>query len=248
MIQTSTFHFRPRPSVISAPPKGEKVRAFPFSSCSIHSFNHASHAGVPELRPTPTRLPVITLFLTISALAVALFPACAPSLIYNRPAILSGELWRMFTSHWVHFSLRHLIYDLVPLVTACWIMETRHVPGFRWFCALAPWTISAALLLFTPQMQYCGGLSGLGTGALVLLALWGLSEPSPVRAVCRATLLIIAGKTIFELVTGASIIATFSGQPVKVSVASHLAGAATACWLYRTSHRRRVCENLQKPR
>jgi rhomboid family GlyGly-CTERM serine protease len=174
------------------------------------------------------RIPFLTLLLIGGAVAAALFPRCAPWLVYDRTAILSGEVWRMFTGHWVHFSLRHLVYDVAPLGLAGWIIETRGLRGFGWFCALAPWAISAALLVFEPQMRFCGGLSGLATGALVFLALGGLSDPPPWRRVCGAVLLALAGKTLFELAAGRTVLDTLAGLPVVVSVTSHIAGAATA--------------------
>ena len=174
----------------------------------------------------------MTLLFVVVAFAVAIFPESAPWLIYDRSAILSGQFWRMLACHWVHFSARHLISDVVPLAIAGWIIETRRLPGFGWLCAIVPWTISAALLLFAPQMQYCAGLSGLATAAITFLALHGLSEPAPWRRLCAAALFILVVKTIYELVAGGSILGTFDQLPVLVSTSGHLAGAATAAVIF----------------
>jgi len=182
--------------------------------------------GAARLTPL-TAVPYLTLIAIVSAVLIALFPACAPWLLYDRSAILSGQIWRMFTCHWVHFSARHLISDVLPLAIAGWIIETRRLPGFGWLCAVAPWTISAALLVFAPQMQYCAGLSGLATAAITFLALHGLSERGPWRRLCIATLFILAGKTSYEIIAGDSLFGTFNNLPIFVSAASHLAGAAT---------------------
>lgn len=187
-----------------------------------------------ELKPSAPgrRIPVLTLLLIGGALAVAAVPGCTPWLVYDRPAILSGQVWRMFTGHWVHFSLRHLVYDMAPLGVAGWIIERRGLPGFGWLCALAPWAISAALLVLEPQMIICGGLSGLATAALVYLALCGLSDPPPWRWVCGAALLALAGKTAFELAAGRTVLDTLAGLPVVVSATSHVAGAASGLAVY----------------
>jgi rhomboid family GlyGly-CTERM serine protease len=185
-----------------------------------------------EISVPARRIPFLTLLLVATAVAVHFLSHCAPFLVYDRPAILSGEVWRMFTGHWVHFSTRQLLYDLAVLGLAGWILETRRPRAFGWYCALAPWAISAALLVFEPQMRFCGGLSGLATGAMVLLALHGLSDSPPWRFVCGAVLLALAGKTIFELAAGRSVFDSFAGIPVLVSVTSHIAGAAIALLLY----------------
>jgi rhomboid family GlyGly-CTERM serine protease len=178
------------------------------------------------------RLPVITLLLVSGGLVIALFPGWSPWLIYDRSAILSGEIWRMFTGHWVHFSISHLVYDLLVLGIAGWIIENQKLPRFGWLCLVAPWFISAVLLLFEPQMKVFGGLSALATTAIVYLALFGLHDVSPWRWVCLAALLGIAGKILFELTTGRTIFVTTKDIPVAVSVASHISGALIALLFY----------------
>ena len=179
----------------------------------------------PKPQSLGRRLPIITLLLVGSALVIALFPGWSPWLIYDRPAILSGEIWRMFTGHWVHFSTSHLVYDLLALGIAGWIIETKNLPHFSWLCLLTPWFISAALLLFEPQMKLFGGLSALATTAIVYLALFGLHDTAPWRWVCLAALLGIAGKIIFEMSTGRMMFVTTGSVPVTVSVAGHISGA-----------------------
>jgi membrane associated rhomboid family serine protease len=140
----------------------------------------------------------------------------------------------MFTCHWVHFSTRHLISDVIPLAIISGIIETRCLPGFGWLCALAPWTISAAVLVFAPQMQYCAGLSGLAVAAITFLALHGLSDSPPWRRLCAATLIILALKTSYELISKNSLFGTFNHTPVFVSASSHIAGALAALLLFST--------------
>ena len=138
----------------------------------------------------------------------------------------------MFTGHWVHFSTSHLVYDLLALGIAGWIIETQKLPHFGWLCLLAPWLISAVLLWFEPQMKLFGGLSALATTAIVYLALFGLHDAAPWRWVCLATLLGIAGKIIFETTTGRMIFVTTDNVPVAVSVASHISGVLIALLFY----------------
>jgi len=162
------------------------------------------------------------------AVVVALAPRWASWLIYDRSAILSGQLWRMWTGHWVHFSTNHLVCDVTALGLAGWMVEARGGPRFGWFCVLAPWVISAAALVFEPRMNLCGGLSGLATAMMILAALCGLSDAPPWRWVCLAALPGMAGKILFEAATGHGVFVTVNGVPVVVSITGHVAGAATA--------------------
>ena len=174
------------------------------------------------------KLPVITTLMVGSGVVIALFPSWSFWLIYDRSAILSGELWRMFTGHWIHFSPSHLVYDLLALGVAGWIIETQKLPYFGWLCLLTPWLISSVLLLSEPQMQRFGGLSALATTAIVYLALFGLHDAPPWRWVCLAALLGIAGKICFEMTTGRMLFATTGNVPVTVSVTSHISGVMVA--------------------
>ena len=138
------------------------------------------------------RLPVITLLTVSAAVIIAQFPECSPWLVYDRSAILSGQIWRLFTGHWIHFSTSHLIYDSLALGVAGWIIETQRLPNFGWLCLLAPWLISGMLLVVEPHMELFGGLSALATSAVVYMALCGLGDVGPWlggfawRRCCRA--------------------------------------------------------------
>jgi rhomboid family GlyGly-CTERM serine protease len=178
------------------------------------------------------QVPVITLLMVGAAVIIARFLEWSPWLVYDRSAILSGEIWRMFTGHWVHFSTSHLIYDSLALGAAGWIIETQKLPNFGWMCLLTPWLISGALLLVEPQMELFGGLSALATTAVVYLALCGLHGKAPWRWVCLATLLGFVGKISYEIVTGHMMFVTGGDNIVMVSTASHISGALIALMFY----------------
>lgn len=181
------------------------------------------------------RLPVITMLLVGGGVVIALFPGWSSWLVYNRSAILSGEIWRMFTGQWVHFSTSHLAFDVMALGIAGWIIENQKLPHFGWLCLLTPWLISAVLLLFEPQMKVFGGLSALATTAIVYLALFGLHDAAPWRWICLITLLGIVGKIIFEMTTGRMMFMNTGNIPVTVCVASHISGAIIALLFYNCS-------------
>jgi rhomboid family GlyGly-CTERM serine protease len=176
------------------------------------------------------RLPVVTLLMVGGALLAAALPGASATLIYDRDAVLAGEIWRMFTGHWVHFSRTHLVYDLLAFGIAGSISEAKRLPNFGWLCLLAPGFISTTFLWFEPEMKYCGGLSGLAVTAITYLALCGLGETAPWRWICLATLVGVVGKTLFELKTGRMCFATVDSVSVIVSRNSHIAGMAVA-WL-----------------
>lgn len=177
-------------------------------------------------------LQVVTLLMVASAATIAVVPGLSAWLVYDRTAILNGQIWRMFTGHWVHFSTSHLVYDSLVLGIAGWIIEAKRLPDFGWLCMLAPWFISGVLLVAEPRMEWYGGLSALATAAVVYLALFGLEEAGLWRWACLVTLLGVAGKITFEAATGQMIFATVKNGAVVVSPVSHLSGVLIAVLFY----------------
>ena len=178
------------------------------------------------------RFPAITLSVVSAALVLAMFPRLAPTLVYDRSAVLNGELWRLFTGHWVHFSRSHLIYDLLAFGLAGWMVEAKGLPGYGWLCLIAPWTINATLLAFEPDMRCCGGLSGLAACVITFLALAGLREPPPWRGLCAIALAGIIAKIALEMATGHLLLAHADTIPFVPATTSHLAGVLTAVLFY----------------
>jgi rhomboid family GlyGly-CTERM serine protease len=180
------------------------------------------------------RVPALTLLMVGGALLVAAFPGWSAGLIYDRQAVLKGEIWRLFTGHWVHFSPSHLGFDLLALGLAGWMIQARGLPNFGWLCLLAPWGINLALLTFVPDLRQAGGLSGLATCFLVYLALDGWGDTGLWHWVCGLTLAGVVGKILLEWHTGHLLLATVQPGTVVVSTASHVAGALAGLMFYRS--------------
>ena len=194
------------------------------------------------------RVPITTLLVIGAAAAIARIPGSSRWLVYDRHAILSGQVWRMFTGHWVHFSMSHLVYDSLVFGIAGWMIETKRLSNFGWLCLLAPWLISGLLLVFQPRMEWFGGLSALATAAVVYLALSGLRDGGLWRWACFATLAGIAVKIIFEATTGRMIFATIANTTTEVLPAGHFCGALIALLFYGWARLRITTPTLRRVR
>src|SRR5580765_2389648 len=115
-----------------------------------------------------TRLPLATLAVLLPAIIASLWPEFGSLLMYERHRIVSGDLWRVITGNWIHFSKTHFAYDVLAFAMAGSLLELRRHRGFGWFCLLSPIVIGLAVFLAEPELQLFGGLSGMATGAMVL--------------------------------------------------------------------------------
>lgn len=175
-------------------------------------------------------LPLGTISISGLAILTYLSPSLTEVLIYDRQAILDGEVWRLLTGHCVHFTSTHVFYNLIGFGIAGSLLEYRGYPYFGLLCFLMANTISMSLLITQPQLSYYGGLSGLVSGIIVYTALWGLQEGIRWRIFCQWVLAIICVKISWELWQSAFI---FNDLTAFVPVPqSHLVGSLTACGLF----------------
>jgi rhomboid family GlyGly-CTERM serine protease len=172
------------------------------------------------------------LLAALPAILLWLVPASAGALLCDRTAILRGEWWRLWTGHWVHFSFSHLAWNLVVLLgSGAWLEHVR--PGWfaRYILIGAP-LISLALLVGEPAMSTYGGLSGLATGVIVLLALAQISPTNPARLWWMSALVLVAAKCVFDASHSSALFADFHSPAIRPSALAHAAGGATALALF----------------
>src|SRR5215467_12486112 len=111
-----------------------------------------------------TKTPLVTLAVLFPAIIVQLWPSVASVLVYDREQVLSGEVWRLISANWVHFSPSHFFYDALAFAMAGTLIETRRYERFGLFCLISPFVVGCAVLVFAPGTLTFGGLSGLATG------------------------------------------------------------------------------------
>jgi rhomboid family GlyGly-CTERM serine protease len=165
---------------------------------------------------------------------VASAPSLGDLLCYDRAAILRGELWRLLTGHWVHFSAAHLLWNGVALAIAGGLLEWRRERWAGLLLLLAPLAISGLLLALEPALSRFAGLSGVVFAALTYLALSGLREPGSWRQACLVALALLLLKLGHEVVWGRSI---FAGGGLRPVATSHAAGALCGAIAWSVSRR-----------
>lgn len=167
------------------------------------------------------------MLLLIGSVASSLFPELEHAFIFDRQAIITGEIWRLFTCHLVHFSLSHLTIDLAVLALSYLIAGKAHVSGLKRVLLLGILCIGPALFCADPLLLYYGGSSGLASGALLYSLKIGYIAASPQRKHIYAW--IMAGcvlKSVVEIFYG-NLFATLPQGIASVPLC-HLYGYALA--------------------
>lgn len=147
-----------------------------------------------------------------------------PWLRFDRAALATGEVWRIFTAHVTHLGWSHLGLNLAGLALI-WALFRRELAMPRWSATLAASAVgvSAGLWLFNPEVEWYVGLSGVLHGLFIAGVIASLRNGHR-----REWLLIfvMVGKIISEQFIGPSPGSEeLAGGPVIVD--AHLYGAVS---------------------
>lgn len=131
------------------------------------------------------RLPRIRILGMIAVLLpawiVEMLPSAPALLLYDRTAISHGELWRLLTGHWVHFSPAHLMSDTIAWILALICLPTGCGRRLALAVVLAVGLIPLTLWFAEPDLVRYAGLSGMGMTAWAFVAMDGWMNGSMPR-------------------------------------------------------------------
>jgi len=178
------------------------------------------------------QIPWVFVILAVLALVIQINPAWRDPLIYQRDQI--GQIWRLWSGHWVHFGWPHFVVDTGLFLILGWMLERRHPRLALTSVVLMPLFISLVIFMFDPEMVRYAGLSALNLGLLLILALQGWQRDWR-DWFWPAVLVIYVAEIVFEIMSGGSGggMIRFDDPHVKVATSAHIAGAvyAVGAWL-----------------
>jgi rhomboid family GlyGly-CTERM serine protease len=164
------------------------------------------------------------------AVGVSLLPDSGACLAYGRGPIEAGELWRLITGHFVHWSPGHLVWDLGTFLVLGAACEMRSRKRFSACLVGSVIAISGAIWLLLPQLEIYAGLSGIDSALFALLGAdlvreqWERRSPAAL-AIALALLLVFALKIGFEITTAGTVFVADLAPGIAPVPRAHLAGA-----------------------
>jgi rhomboid family GlyGly-CTERM serine protease len=170
------------------------------------------------------RVPYATSVVVLACLVLAANPQANP-LAFDREAIFAGEVWRLWSGHFVHFSFQQLILDAGALFLVGAVVEREFGPRFIAVMLLFGMpSISIGLLLVAPDLAYYRGASG-----VVMLLAFFVANAFWVSQPRLRVILAILGSGLFvkAVLDAAGLVSDVSGLPegVKVAWQAHVLGA-----------------------
>ena len=113
-----------------------------------------------------------SLYLAIFCLVLLLAvfePASSAYLMFDRQLINSGEIWRLFSAHFVHLSTTHMLGNLLAVCLLAYIageyLNNLHGISLLFWCVLV---VGLGLYFFADHLHRYVGLSGVLHGLLLV--------------------------------------------------------------------------------
>ncbi len=173
-----------------------------------------------------------SLLFTMAAAAFAAaaysLPSLTDALVYERQAVLNGEIWRIFTAPFVHFSPGHFLWDTVVFTAAGIAVSYEGFPLFKTVCFLAASIPGLIYVLFVPELEYYGGLSGMATGAVIYYCLCTVFMTRRKKTVWVLILALTIIKIAIEAGLDNPIFADANAAEFRVLSSAHIAGYGAA--------------------
>lgn len=166
----------------------------------------------------------LTLFIVGISIIAYGCPRFSDFLVYDRQNILCGELWRLLTAPFVHFSLSHMFWDSLLFGSAGFAIGAAGYRGFWLVCIFAIIIPSLIFLLTLPELERYGGLSGLATGAVAYFCLCSALKTRKKRMLWLAILVGMGAKIVAETTLNAPLFVKTSGIPFRVLPSVHIFG------------------------
>ena len=135
--------------------------------------------------------------ISIVLLLLALFePSSSEYLMFDRELINSGEIWRLFSAHFVHLSNTHMLGNLFAVVLVGYIAgaSLNNLMGVL-LVAWCTLVVGLGLYFFADHLYRYVGLSGVLHGLLVVAP---FVSPLYSRRVALYFLVVIVLKVIWE--------------------------------------------------
>jgi rhomboid family GlyGly-CTERM serine protease len=180
---------------------------------------------------TVRALPLAVVFgIAMISVVIPFFPDLAETLSWRRSAPSLVRLPTVITAHLTHWSLDHLVWDLVAflaLSAAAIALIPRRIVSCLLLSALA---IPLEIALIRPEFNSYRGLSGLDSAlfGLILAALW--HGPDGARRLSILGLVAFFGKIGYELLTGDTLFVDRANDEFVPVVSAHVVGLVCG-WL-----------------
>ncbi len=164
--------------------------------------------------------------MAVMTLLVQLSPEVQSWLQFDRGRIAAGEIWRLLTGNFVHYSWPHLAANLGAFAALCWIAEGRS-RGVVAVVTLSALAVGAGVFVLAGGVTTYRGVSGIDCAlAAWVLTTMAMQDGRAQGLLWTGVLSAVAFKAVFEATTGQLLLPTSAPAGVAVVGVTHVIGLA----------------------
>lgn len=169
--------------------------------------------------------------LTTIALLGFYSESLAQLLQYDRNLIEAGQLWRLISCHFTHWTTEHAFWDISVFVILSYISMATNLKRYCTILIGSAVMVSLSVYLFNPEFIEYRGLSGIDSALFIDVIFSSISKDKrPLNRSLNILILIgFSGKITYEFMTGCALFADSGYTTLPVA---HLAGAITAAVIF----------------
>ena len=163
--------------------------------------------------------------IALSALA-QMWPAALAGMQYDRPAIDTGQWWRLLTGNLVHYDWVHLSANLGAFAFLGW-MALGRARGALWVVPISAAAIGAGVYVWADGVATYRGISGMACALLSWMLVVMAIEDRGWKAIgWLGLLLLVIAKSVYETATGVVLLPTSAPRGVDMVGITHVVGLA----------------------
>ncbi len=179
---------------------------------------------------TKPKITSVATFIWVAIALISIIAGLIPEVTkiyqYDRNGILNGEIWRIITGNFVHWTSEHLIWDLLVFISlsllACRLNAKRYILCMIFISV----GIFLCLITFLPEIIYYRGLSGIDSGlfTLILISIYFESKDNKLKCAGITGIILFGGKTIYEIIMLDTLFVSSMSEGVIPLPQAHLIG------------------------
>ena len=179
------------------------------------------------------RTPWLTLIVALIASAGITIPSAGPALEYHRDLLAPGQLWRIATCHFAHFTAEHFGWCMLATILLGGVCEMLNRRLFVVASVCSILLIPIALFEFESDVHTYRGLSGVASTLFVLLLFEVLRRRLRERAwvPCAAAAALgvsFVAKILLEMSFGVTVFVGNANRAFDPVPVAHLCGVVVA--------------------
>ena len=178
-----------------------------------------------------SKVSIISILTVAVSLMIYICSEATVLLQYDQTLIKAGEIWRLLTGHWTHWSFDHFLWCTITFIVLGSICEKLNKTGFLLSLISSAVIIPAVSWIAAPHMLFYRGLSGICSSIFVTCSVLLARRALLDRDWMNFLLSLVGGclfliKIVYECISGQAFFVQSSDVFTPVPLA-HLTGGIT---------------------